>query len=311
MIHAETRLTDRKRTKQSKNCFFSRTDSCQRERVGTRFLSFGKKVKARSGFDISSPKKVASLFTISHFKIFLLRLVAKEDAVKSLKPRPSQYTTGKIEPLTRPTSSSKEERGEEKDKAVADTAAATKDEMAAPATLTATLPPQEGAFAPSHIASGSSHPAAAAASESFEATRIAETAAAATLDASTAAVSAELDAQATSEAVSSTLMGIALLAFLQGSGAKHEASSAPGGVCGSSAAPSSSQQGGHASAARPVAAGTSATAAAHPPLHERLPPRRYQRMSPVDADAPTEPLIRTLAAIKATQSKAQYTCKRY
>ena len=34
-------------------------------------------------------------------------------------------------------------------------------------------------------------------------------------------------------------------------------------------------------------------------------------MSPVDVDAPIEPLTRTLAAIKASQSKAQYTCKRY
>ena len=34
-------------------------------------------------------------------------------------------------------------------------------------------------------------------------------------------------------------------------------------------------------------------------------------MSTVDTEAPTEPLTLMLAAIKATQSKAQYTCKRY
>ena len=34
-------------------------------------------------------------------------------------------------------------------------------------------------------------------------------------------------------------------------------------------------------------------------------------MSPVDTETPTEPLTRMLAAIRASQSKAQYTCKRY
>ena len=214
--------------------------------------------------------------------------------------------------------------------------------MAAPATITVTFSPREKVFAPAAAAgaaaaaaapvpSGSSDPAAveaAAEVEMLEARRTVsvETAAAAALDASAAtaasaaptaldasaaaaasaaptaldasaaaaAVSAALDAQA--ETVSSTLMGIALLAYLQGSAAKHEASGAGGGY-GSTAAPSSSQGG--VADARPVA---------HP--HERLPPRRYQRMSPVDVDASIEPLTRTLAAIKASQSKAQYTCKR-
>jgi hypothetical protein len=34
-------------------------------------------------------------------------------------------------------------------------------------------------------------------------------------------------------------------------------------------------------------------------------------MSPVDTETPTEPLTRMLAAIRASQFKAQYTCKRY
>ena len=34
-------------------------------------------------------------------------------------------------------------------------------------------------------------------------------------------------------------------------------------------------------------------------------------MSPVDTETPTEPLAWILAAIQASQSKAQYTCKRY
>jgi hypothetical protein len=34
-------------------------------------------------------------------------------------------------------------------------------------------------------------------------------------------------------------------------------------------------------------------------------------MSPVDTETPTEPLAWMLAAIQASQSKAQYTCKRY
>ena len=183
-----------------------------------------------------------------------------------------------------------------------------------------TLPPRQGAFADVHAAAAapkSGHrapagPAEAAATlqatstpETMETTT--QTAAAATAAAAptaTADVSAVLDAQAKSEAVSSTLMGIALLAYLQGSAAKHEASGAGAGGCGSSAAPSSSHRGGAAAAAaRPV------VAAAHP--HERLPPRRYQRMSPVDTETPTEPLTRMLAAIQASQSKAQYTCKRY
>ena len=184
-----------------------------------------------------------------------------------------------------------------------------------------TLPPRQGAFADVHAAaaapkSGHRAPAGAAeAAATLQATSTPETtetattqtAAAATAAAAptaTADVSAVLDAQAKSEAVSSTLMGIALLAYLQGSAAKHEASGTGAGGCGSSAAPSSSHHGGPAAAAaRPVAA------AAHP--HERLPPRRYQRMSPVDTETPTEPLTRMLAAIQASQSKAQYTCKRY
>ena len=213
--------------------------------------------------------------------------------------------------------------------------------MAAPVTNAVTLSPQREAFAPaaavaaSTVTSGNSHPTAAVkAADIWEAKRTSETAAsAATLDisaaataaaaastaldvsaadattstalnVSAAAASAALDAQATSETVSSTLMGIALLAYLQGSAAKHEARGGGGGY-GSVAAPSSSSQGGLA-AARPAAG---AGAGACP--YERLPPRRYQRMSPVDTETPTEPLTRTLAAIKASQSKAQYTCKRY
>ncbi len=34
-------------------------------------------------------------------------------------------------------------------------------------------------------------------------------------------------------------------------------------------------------------------------------------MSPVVTETPTEPLTWMLAAIQASQSKAQYTCKRY
>ena len=181
-----------------------------------------------------------------------------------------------------------------------------------------TLPPRQGAFADVHAAapkSGHRAPAGPAeAAATLQATSTAETmetttqtAAAATAAAAptaTADVSAVLDAQAKSEAVSSTLMGIALLAYLQGSAAKHEASGTGAGGCGSSAAPSSSHRGGAAAAAaQPV------MAAAHP--HERLPLRRYQRMSPVDTETPTEPLTRMLAAIQASQSKAQYTCKRY
>ena len=206
--------------------------------------------------------------------------------------------------------------GAEKDMAV--------NEMVAPVTVAVTLSPQQEAFAPAvavaaatPVPSGSSHPAAveAAEAEILEAKRTAETAAAAAaaldvsaaaaspaldVSAAAAAASAALDAQATSETVSSTLMGIALLAYLQGSSAKHEARG--GGGYGSVAAPSSSQGG--IAATRPAAG-----AGAHP--YERLPPRRYQRMSPVDTEAPTEPLTRMLEAIKATQSKAQYTCKRY
>ena len=116
-----------------------------------------------------------------------------------------------------------------------------------------------------------------------------------TIDAAAAAAAAVAsdDFDASSEAVNSTLMGIALLAYLQ-TNAKREADDdrhASGSASGS--APS-----------------TSATRA---PL-ERTPsdrvPRRYQRMSPKDEDAPGEPLARTLAAIKTSQSAPQYVCKR-
>jgi len=196
----------------------------------------------------------------------------------SLVPRALQRTKGKIEPLTRP--SSQEEGGEEK----GDVLKAT-NEMAAPTTITATLMLQQGASFAAAAAPISSHHAAAGAAEAAatlqatstsETTETATTQTAAAITAAaaptaTADLSVVLDAQAKSEAVSSTLMGIALLAYLQGSAAKHEGSGAGDGGCGSSATPSSSHRGGTA-AARPVVAG------AHP--HEQLPPRRYQRMSP-------------------------------
>jgi len=113
-----------------------------------------------------------------------------------------------------------------------------------------------------------------------------------TIDAAAAAAaiaSNDFDAQASSEAVNSTLMGIALLAYLQ-SNAKREAAGQASG-----SAPSTSK-----SAARIPLERTSS---------DRV-PRRYQRMSPKDDDAPGEPLVRRLAAIKEAQSQAQYICKR-
>ena len=140
----------------------------------------------------------------------------------------------------------------------------------------------------------------AAEAECLEATRTAEgdTAAAQATAASTATAAAaaprSLNTQTASEAINSTLMGIALLAYLQGSPAKHETTVGDGGGGGGG--------GGLAAAA----SATAQPAGAHP----YVPPRRYQRMSPVDTSAPSEPLTRILAVIKVTEPKPQYTCKR-
>jgi len=132
---------------------------------------------------------------------------------------------------------------------------------------------------------------------------VARTAASVSADAAVAAASNVGDEHAPSEAFDSTLMGIALLAFLQSS-AKNEASDGE-----HASAPSTSKC---ATTDRVPLERTSLqipAAGARPSPSERV-PRRYQKMSSNDEYALADPLIWTLASIKSRESIAQYTCKR-
>lgn len=136
-----------------------------------------------------------------------------------------------------------------------------------------------------------------------------ETAAEVASAAKTAASDA-LDAHASSEAVNSTLMGIALLAYLQNSAERDDDEQRD-----HASAPSTSN--GAATARVPLertssrATDGAAAVVARLSPSERV-PRRYQKISSDDGDdhALAKPLIWTLAAIKAREHKPQYTCKR-
>ena len=168
--------------------------------------------------------------------------------------------------------------------------------MASPATIASALSQQEGDFEPAVIDTAAAWTTAAAEAECLEAKHTAAEDTAAARTTAAASTSRALDTQTASEAFNSTLMGIALLAYLQGSPAKHETTFG----CGA---------GGGAGVGGGLAV-TASTNAQPAGAHPYVPPRRYQRLSPVDASAPSEPLTRILAVIKATEPKPQYTCKR-